>query len=475
MLTDLSFIATGQQFPPPCESGRMTMYNNNKLLFECEHADVYEEELRRIERVIGNFGEIVSYPVIANYQKLISLKTADLLLGESPKITSSKQTSVDAITDNSDLINLAYQIAIDVSRYGDGLFNIRKVGDKGNIGISQPPIWYPIVSDENAKEIIYHVLAWQTNGKLKVQIHEKGFYTERAFDIDMGTISKEIFSDKDSKGVAYTLPRVIQTGLDDFAVVQVSNVTTSDRCTGYDDYTDIDSIVSDLMVRVGQIDRILDKHASPSMSGPATALERDPVSGEYRLKAGNYFPRESSEEPNVDYITWDGQLEANFKQIEKLTNLLYTISEMGSAIFGDTQTNTGQIASGTALRRLMISPLAKVARIRNHFDSALKKALVLCSQLGGKGVTKLDYKDITIKWQDGLPADDLEVSEILKNRTAGKATMSVKRALTTYDTMSEEDADEEAALIADEEAAAMPLAIPEAARGEESEPIEETI
>ncbi len=463
MLTNLGFLEPGQSFPPASESERLEMYRNNKDLFESKHAEVYAENLKRIERVISNFGEVISYPVVVNFQRLISLKCADLLLGEAPIITSSKQTSVDTIADNSDLINTAYQAAIDVSRYGDGLFYVRKAADKGVIELSQPPMWFPVVSEFSVKDIVNHVLAWVNNGKLTVRIHAKGSYETRAYSIERSTILKEIE------------PRtVVQTGLDDFAVVQIPNVITSDRCTGMDDYTDVDSIVADLMVRVGQIDRILDKHASPSMSGPQASLERDPVSGEWRLKAGNYFPRETKEDPEVAYITWDGQLEANFKQIERLTNLLYTISEMGSAIFGDMSTSTGEIPSGSALKRLMISPLAKVTRIRNHFDTGLKKALVLCSQLGGKGVTKLEYKDITIKWQDGLPSDELETSEILKNRTAGKATMSVHRALVTYDTMSEQDADEESARIQDDDAAAMPLMIPEAARGEESAPVEDS-
>lgn len=471
MLTNLEFLEPGQYFPPASESERLEMYRNNKDLFESKHAEVYAENLKRIERVISNFGEVISYPVVVNFQRLISLKCADLLLGEAPIITSSKQTSVDTIADNSDLINTAYQAAIDVSRYGDGLFYVRKAADKGVIELSQPPMWFPVVSEYSVKDIVNHVLAWVNNGKLTVQIHSKGSYEEKAYSVERGTILKELTSAKDKLGNIYALPRTIQTGLDDFAVVQIPNVITSDRCTGMDDYTDVDSIVADLMVRVGQIDRILDKHASPSMSGPQASLERDPVSGEWRLKAGNYFPRETKEDPEVAYITWDGQLEANFKQVERLTNLLYTISETGSAIFGDMSTPTGEIPSGSALKRLMISPLAKVTRIRNHFDTGLKKALVLCSQLGGKGVTKLEYKDITIKWQDGLPSDELETSEILKNRTAGKATMSVHRALVTYDTMSEQDADEESARIQDDDAAAMPLMIPEAARGEESEPV----
>ena len=51
---------------------------------------------------------------------------------------------------------------------------------------------------------------------------------------------------------------------------------TSDRVYGIDDYTDLDSIVSEIEVRISQISKILDKHAEPSMQGPETALQLNP-------------------------------------------------------------------------------------------------------------------------------------------------------------------------------------------------------
>jgi hypothetical protein len=66
-----------------------------------------------------------------NYQKLISLKVADLLVGEEPQIKageadSPEQLSVDNIKKNTDLVNKAFEAVIDVSRYGDGLLYIYK-------------------------------------------------------------------------------------------------------------------------------------------------------------------------------------------------------------------------------------------------------------------------------------------------------------------------------------------------------------
>lgn len=461
MLTSLDFLSTGQPWPPECECERMEMYHHNKELFEGEHAEVYREDLKRIERVIGNFDEVISYPVIINFHKLMTLKTADLLLGEPPQISagdtgSKEQTSVETIEKNSDLLNTMYMSAIDISRYGDGILNIRSAGEHGIIDITQPHYWYPVVSPDNVKEITNHVLAWcyetgngdKTNRYLKARVHYKGYYDEKVYHLDGSTI-----------GTLMTSQRV-QTKLDDFAIVPISNVSTSDRITGIDDYTDIDSIVSELIVRVSQVSRILDKHAAPSMQGPMTALEQDPETGQWRLKTGTYFPRDSSDDPEVAYITWDAQLTANFTQIEKLVNFLYTVSEMGSAVFGDLSNSTGQVPSGSALKRLMISPLAKVNRIRMRFDPAIKKAIKLCSQLGGKGIVNLTDVDISITWQDGLPGDPTEEANIINLRTGGKQTMSTQRVLTQYDAMSTDDAEAEMERIQEEEAMSAPTPLP---------------
>jgi SPP1 family phage portal protein len=429
---------------------RLKLYNTNKMLFECDHHEVYAEQFKRIQRVIGNFQNVVSYHVLANYQKLITLKVGDLLLGEAPKITagedgSSEQNTIKNIIEKSDLTNTCYMNVIDVSRYGDGLFYIYKDADlkSGKIDVTQPPIWFPVVSPDNIKKTLFHVLAWtyeNTDEKnrnqkyLKVQIHSKGSYEERIYSLSdsYGTITGIV-----SPGT------VIKTGLKDFAVVQVPNTITSDRVHGIDDYTDIDSLVSEIEVRISQIAKILDKHAEPSVSGPTTCLEKDPETGEYRLKMGNFFPRDSKDDAEVKYITWDAQLEANFKMIDKLVNILHTISEMGSAIFGDTSSGGksagGNAVSGSALKRLMVSPLAKVNRIRMRFDPALKKAIKLCSQLGGNGIVDLSDTEISIAWKDGLPEDPKEQADIMMTRTGNKATISQYRAIQSLDGLTDQD------------------------------------
>lgn len=462
MLTNLFFINSGERFPPSSEIERLEMYARNKLLFETEHVHVYEDALKRIQRVIGNFEDVISYPVVFNFQKLISLKTADLLIGEPPQISagekgSPEQIAVDTIIERSKLYDTLGRNIVDVSRYGDGLLNVRDRGGSGVIDLTQPPLWFPVVDPDNVLEIKHHVLAWTFDEiigdkkfkRLKVRIHSKGEYEERIHGMDGTMIMPQI-----GESV------VVKTGLSDFAIIQVSNTITSDRITGLDDYTDVDTIVAELMVRVGQIARILDKHASPSMTGSPSALERDPVSGGWRLKSANFFPRDSKDDPELAYVTWDGELTANFTQVEKLINMLYTISEMGSALFGDMSQSAGQIPSGSALRRLMLSPLSKVSRIRTRLDYALKNAIMLCSQLGGKDIIDLTNTTISITWADGLPEDPTEMATVMDIRTGKKATISQLSAIKKLDDLDDEAADEELARIQDDETSLNPMVMP---------------
>jgi hypothetical protein len=461
MLTDLNFLGIGKNWPPDCERARLELYKTNRDLFENKHAEVYEEQFKRINRVIGNFENVISYPVVINFQRLISLKTADLLFLEPPKFScgeegATEQVALDKIIAESDFINMCYETALDVSRYGDGLLYIYHDGTKGNISVMQPEFWFPIVSPDNIKETLYHVKAWtitRMSGEvetiyLKVQIHERGFYTEREYKLNRAVNGLMYIEAQTMEDLTY------DTGLENFAIVQVPNIISSNRVYGMDDYSVIDSLVSELLVMVSNISKILDKHADPSVTGPLTALEQDPKTGQYRIRMGNYFARNDEQDPKIEYITWDAQLSAAFQQIETIVNYLACMSEMGAVIFSMMKDSIGNVPSGSALKKMFMSALSKVARIRMRFDPAMKKALSLCGQLNG---VSFENMPISITWQDGLPSDAKEESEVLASRTGNKATMSVKRALMQFDGMSEEQAEQEMELINEEDAMNNPM------------------
>ena len=155
--------------------------------------------------------------------------------------------------------------------------------------------------------------------RLKVEIHERGRITTSVYDITSGSISGIVGEEE-----------VRETGVDDFLVVPVFNLSTSDRLTGLDDYSDLDSIVQELETRVAQISRILDKHADPNLAGPDTALEQDPKTGEVIFRGGGkYFPLGPGDQP--PHMTWDGQLRRRSRNRDP-TEQFYALRRPGGCV-----------------------------------------------------------------------------------------------------------------------------------------------
>lgn len=450
MLTDLNWLDVGQPFPPPCTRNRLQRYKENRALFEDKHDIVYEEQFKRIERVIGNFSTVVSYAIIVNYQKLISLKTADLVFGEKPNITvadDDKQTVIDNIIMSTDLFDKLYMSVIDYSRYGDTIIMLTPDCD---IDVVSPALWFPVVDEINIRKFKYHVFGFiylidsksETYG-LRVQIHDPEKPTE-CEERNYRLSGKAMSEFKIAKDLTKKNEMKLETHLDTCPVYRISNLITSDRLFGLDDYRSVDSLISELMVRISQISKVLDKFAQPSMTGPQSALQMDEVTGQWVLKLGDYFPRNSETDPKPEYLTWDAGMEANFKQIELIINQLYTISEMGSALLGDLSNKTGDVPSGSALRRLMMSPLAKARRVANRYDTPLKKLLSTFAKMQG---TDIEPSEITVKWNDGLPPDPVEDAETASIRTGGKPTLSQYTSIQRLDNMSASDVDAELKMI----------------------------
>lgn len=494
MLYNLEWLNEGKSFPPSCEKARLQRYAQNAALFEGEHfadlgygygpsmvevpegIEIYKKCAQRIQRVIGNFEDVICFPVLLNYQRLMTLKMADLVCGEYPAITginAYENAAIQETRDYTDFDSKLYQAVIDISRYGESIRRIYKdANGRYTFTNWDPREWFPVVSQDGTNTILYHCLCWRENRSknenvpdwyLHVQIHgtqpdDVGHYIQKVYKMDSygGLLRKPLETKK------------VPTGLDVCAVQQLKAFSTTNTIYGYDDYMMIDSILSEIMTRIGQISVILDKHADPNITGPVTMLDQDERTGEYRLKTGKFFAVSAGETP-PSYMTWEGQLSSAFKQLEVLINQLYILSEMGAALLGSTD-GGGQAISGTAMRFKMVNPIAKARRISNSLTRPVKNLfsivtegadvpdevleIIKASEAETVPVTTgnvapagsappqpkaekkyelpVPYRHISVFWYDGLPDDPRENIENAKLASGATKMMPLENAIMEY-------------------------------------------
>lgn len=428
MLQNLRFLDTGEIFPPFDERDRMNRYRQSKLLYEGQHKYVFH----RWTRTEG----VEDLNVIVNWHRRLSTLWADMLFGQEPEIKAENQEAVDAVIKANDFNERLYESAIDVSRFGTGVFKVRLKDGAARIEIAPTDIWFPVVDPANIKDVQHHVLAWRYKVKegetenwfLSVEIHHKGRVEYRTYSLN-----------KD-QGISTLLEQSEEnTGIDDFLVRPVHNITTSDKVEGSDDYNDINSLLEEIELRLTQISRVLDKHADPSMYGDENALEYDERTGEFVVRGGGKFFPVSDDTVKPGYLTWNGDLEAAQAQIKTLMQQFYIITNTSPAAFG--QLEQGLAESGSALRRLMMATIVKVNRMKVRYTNAIEDVLELAGELqarnGGLNVGK-----VSVEFRSALPEDE---NEKVQNETTryGAGLTSLESSLRRLDGSSGEQLQEE--------------------------------
>lgn len=440
---DISFLQIGELWPPPVEETRLERYANNKKLFKGEHDEVYTDWIRLLRETQQAILEL-----IVNFPGAVTRLYTDLLFGELPRFTAAEQEWLDEFIARSNLHQRNYTAGLAQSYRGEAIYKVRTVEGKSVTEVIPASLWFPVTNPDNVTEILGHVLAWKiTNNDdekekqyLRAEIHFPGWIHNRLYELKNGKIDGEV-----ELSTLYSEPPEYdeETGVDYPLVVNIPNLELDDSVYGQDDYSEADTLFQELDVRLAQISRILDKHTDPNMYGPPLS-DIDPETGEEKIKmGGRYFTVPEGSQP-PGYLTWDAQLEANWKFLEQILNGLYIATDTNQAAFS--LLAGGDFPSGAALKRLLMRTLARTNRKRLYFDSGLKRIIKIASQLEGKDV------DAEIEWQDGLPQDMVEAATIEQIRTGNKPTSSVKSAIRRLDGGTDESIEEELAAIAEDEA-----------------------
>ncbi|WP_141500957.1 phage portal protein [Paenibacillus luteus] len=491
---------TGKQYPPVDSIERIAKYYRGKTIFDGKQAEIYD---RATDLLKGTPHEpqLKTLFIAVNLIDVLLTKPADLMVSEPPTYESGsagdsdEQARLNEIVEENDLTQTIHEAVIGAGYRGDSFLKtyyaaradvsetVALSAEYDGITLPDTPaepiieavdaaIVFPELARGSRKKFSAVNIAWiewveertglvesaLTRSKtrevpyLNVERHVPGYIvyeryeaTEHGVVNDYGyPVMTFLIGDRVSTGRASDIE---STGLPQLLVHHIPYKTTDDDWRGISGVEKVESVLAAINDGLVQIDYILWKHADPIAYGP----DIDADDGGVRW-GGKYIPV-TKDDAVPGYMTWEGQLESAFKELDVLLGILYQMSETPQWLFGTTL-SSDKGGSGTshtdggAIKARFMPILTKVSRIRNHVDRAVRDALWTAMQL--ENVANEDVEGFTpykavypkITWHDGVPRDDKAEAEVYSIRTGGLATIDVKSAIKRMDSLDDTQADE---------------------------------
>jgi hypothetical protein len=470
--TNMSYFAVGEFYPPVEHEERIIRYKENKKLVKGNHWDIF----RRYDKTLTREQKNMLY-VSVNFPSLIAKKSADFLFGEEASYSAGKsdgsreQEKMNEWAEQNDISISNYESALANSYRGDSFYKVRYGQEHGGELPKEFDPFRVIIEQQNAeyvfpehaignanKIIAYHIaVPYQPDQSkelwnLDVESHYAGRIDYSRYE--MRPLGYNADGEVTSFKITATIgePYSVNTGVPMPLIVHVPNYATDDSWEGIDDITELRPIIDEINNRLSQIASILDKHSDPAIAVPTGSLQED-MDGNpsFRVGLDKVFEVMGKDDVVPQYITWNGQLENAFREVDKLVSMLLSVAEIPEVAIGKGDSGTSG-SSGLAIKWRMNSLLAKVNRKRQYYNKGLKRVFMI-AQLLEKAVGKADYELFTplIKFKDGLPKDEMEMANIVSTRTGGAVTMSQKSALMYLDDLTEEQAEAELERIEEEQ------------------------
>lgn len=480
-MTPVKYFAEGELYPPASHRERVDRYRRNRKLFKGENFEVFKN-------YNGSKKQKDILYVSVNMAGIICKKSADFLFGEAVQIkagngdSTPEQQAFDRFVESNNINILTYESALGSAYRGDSFFKVRYGQEFGGelpkeldiprviIEPVNPEHVFPETSLYNKNKIIaYHVAvpvlvdvdgeeAWQLfieshyAGRIEYRVYNltpiETRYNGGYYEVTGWKVQDELIDGR----------QVVFTGVPTPLITHIPNFSTDDTWEGVDDLSEHVAIFDEINNRLTQIADILDKHSDPAMAVPSGILGEDNDGNPtFHVQRDKVFEIMGKDDVMPQYITWDGQLQQAFTELEKLIDLLLTTAEIPAVALGKSDGGGTSGTSGLAIKWRMNNLLAKINRKRQYYARGLKQIFNV-AQLLEQAVGIADY-ELTVpqlSFQDGLPKDDTQEATVMNIRTGGAKTISQKTAIMRMEGMTEEQADAEIERIKEEEQSSMP-------------------
>lgn len=425
------------------ERVRLERIRQARMLFDGQHQRFYLDERRTqfaYRQVRTLDGAIRTLYLPCNVLRLVSMKAADLLMGEPPLVasTSARHTdAMDALADRCNLHQVLYEAAVTASAESesfleaviydgevyiqqvdaDEVFPVGRLLPDGqhaayvrrqleNVGVADKPLWLMLETTYRPGAIERHVWQLADDGKKLKEVA-----------LDQWPAFRPHNGDKAAPQVS----AVQSTGIDWNTMVWLPNLMLRRQaCSDYDG--GVVGLQDALNAKNSQLAVVLLKHSQPKLLLP----EAQGVAGETARHSDEvFFSRAGDPEPK--YLTWDAQLDAAMKDRTFALNQILVQTETSPVLLG-----LKEGAAPDAYRKVRLeafNSLTKAARRAVYWTQGVRTILMVASMLEQTlpGV-RYDLGDISVQLRDGIPADALDrATELATLRTSG--LLSVRRGL----------------------------------------------
>ena len=339
--------------------------------------------------------------VFSNYFESTAVITADLLMAFPPVI--------EGASEDVDVNDALHDLVINLVTFGTGVLYPNEMG----IDSIDPRMWFPYPRGMGDAIVGTHV-----------DVSDDGIVepTTTTTVLKLGVDDSEMLVFK-SVGDRLT-DLIAQSDLDSTGERQVVSVARRPATItgewGRSVFADMIDAVTEVTKRYSNISSILSDHSNPIMVAKRKEGVAPPVndydtsrSGADKLTLERAALKGFREQPfavlsgayeGVEYLTWDGKLDAAFAQIDHVEDLLFSITGVPAALHGVLRGKYPP--SGIALKRLYANSYVMLETLQHQILNKLRKALALAG---------IEYTDII--WKNPLDIlDKIEVDQQAGNQ-----------------------------------------------------------
>lgn len=404
-------VSKERVWPPEEHEARLARYGRYRRMFLGDHWSVFHDPLRGADHDL-----FAQYYVTINLAAQVSHTAADILFGEPPRFLATDvafQPLVDRIAEENDLASQLPQAARGQSYRGDAVFKVRYEDQRVIIAPLPPETFFPIFNPEDPSKVDGVWVAWvrktgdgsrgrgQEAEILRVEVHTPGQIQNLALPYKNGRLGSPL----NLQHIEPNTPEFVATGISEIPIVHIPNLQTDDSGPfGISDYAFFESIQRELNNRMSQIGGVLDKHADPNMVIPSGALDPE---GNFRTVTQKAWPIEQGD-ATPQYVTWDGKLDASFRQMEMLQDLFFMTAGLSPATLGFSRPGFTSADSGRAIYLRQLRTLRWVQNKRAPWTRGLARLFCIAQEFlaahhpDHRG---LEPTDVQVLWRDGLPTD----------------------------------------------------------------------